>query len=703
MSQQSTGTGDRQQRGLATAKAKPKNPTKTRSRNGCPQCKAKRLKCDETKPECLMCVRNGRTCPGYTQSFKWSTKHEKSLVGKAKGPSNLRDLVTATSKAIPRDNSQGQKKPPGSIGDTPIDSDSTLNNPSALGGNSHPDVLVGITDESSPPTLDNLMLPEYDYGIEDLLQDIWQEDPQSHEIVPAGASKNDIQFSDQSFSLFNTPGDQSPFSFRTAGPAASPKYQPIFSQIPRTINDSASILVEEWFRRVCSMWSGFDSDVNLNRRLAHESWTKSEAVRSCLQSMSAVCLSSQMPQMRQVAVSHLRSAIKAIQKDLQVAQKQPVGTFPTELLLALCCVGTAACWIDTKEIGGSFLREAKHILRRINLDSNNLSIQDRQMMSFFNNSVIYWNMLVAVVSDEKDDLGIPKLKEPSNKELTRPIIPHPWTGISANAQSLFTQAVRLCRRFRRHHKPGAVSTKKSLETLLKDIKEAQDIEEQLLSIEQYDPHDISDTGDRMSPKSHFIDVAEGYRLASLLQLYQTFPDLVARRLPQDATELAGFVPWDNWIVPLSLRLVKTLQGIPINSGTRCIQPLLYLSASTGLRFDTETLMQQRLAERAMSDLSSMHSGASSSPDPTIPSSLDNGNSEEPQITITRLSIEVTYARRFVMERLSALEHTLPPAPVRVAKSLVQAIWTSYDSEKPGANYTHWIEVMEESNLRTIFG
>ncbi|TPX09844.1 uncharacterized protein E0L32_008866 [Thyridium curvatum] len=38
-----------------------------RSRNGCPTCKARHVKCDETRPACLRCTESGRVCDGYPQ------------------------------------------------------------------------------------------------------------------------------------------------------------------------------------------------------------------------------------------------------------------------------------------------------------------------------------------------------------------------------------------------------------------------------------------------------------------------------------------------------------------------------------------------------------------------------------------------------------------------------------------------------------
>ncbi|KAK8091046.1 hypothetical protein PG994_000551 [Apiospora phragmitis] len=701
-------------------KASANSKTKTRSRNGCPLCKAKRLKCDETKPECLMCLKNGRKCPGYNQSFRWSTKHEKSLSGQAKGPPNMKDLVTETSKTITQDQIAGHE----TLETEPIivDNLESLENLEDL---EHPvltcqppgdDVMGGPfppADVPGPfsPVFDNLVWPGYGYGLEDLPHDFWEGDMLACTSVMDNIIHNDRTFSDQPLALTPPPSaeDRTPFNLWDRNVSFCPPARVVYPQIPRLIHDRSSLLVEEWFRHVCSMWSSFDSEVNLNRKLASETWASSEAVMNCLQSMSATCLAPQLPYMKQVAVSYLKNAIKAIQRDLKT-QGPTVGKFPSDLLLALCCVGTAACWIDTKELGSQFLRETKALLKRINRESDTLSIQDRHTLSFFNNNLIYWNMLVAVVSDEIDDFGIPKVKEPLNGELTGPVMPHPWTGISATTQRLFAQAIHLCRRFRRNLRRETISTLKSLQTAMRDIKEAQEIEEEILGLETYQLHDVIDTGDRMTPGPTL------FMLASLLQLYQTFPDLVARRLPEDTTETAGHVPWDRWIVPLSLRLVNTLKKVPPNSGTRCITPLLYLSASTGLRFDAETIAQQQkqLQQTAPVQLppevslnDAVQDGGDGVPvvvDGTgLPSNNTNNNNnkggeniaftmnmddqEDEEMSITRLSVEVSYARRFIMERLSAYEHNLPPAPVTVAKELVKAIWAGYDSEKPGSNYT----------------
>lgn len=51
---------------------------------GCITCKAKRLKCDETKPTCQQCARRSVTCGGYKKDFKWRPFEEANFTGGGK-------------------------------------------------------------------------------------------------------------------------------------------------------------------------------------------------------------------------------------------------------------------------------------------------------------------------------------------------------------------------------------------------------------------------------------------------------------------------------------------------------------------------------------------------------------------------------------------------------------------------------------------
>lgn len=49
----------------------------SKSLKGCHRCKARKIKCDETKPSCEACQKAGEECPGFAPKYKWITKHER--------------------------------------------------------------------------------------------------------------------------------------------------------------------------------------------------------------------------------------------------------------------------------------------------------------------------------------------------------------------------------------------------------------------------------------------------------------------------------------------------------------------------------------------------------------------------------------------------------------------------------------------------
>ncbi|KAH7017982.1 fungal-specific transcription factor domain-containing protein [Microdochium trichocladiopsis] len=701
--------GQGQQSSSATARPSRRraNAPKTRSRNGCSTCKARRLKCDETKPACLACVKSNRPCPGYRKAFRWSTKHEASLGDPDDSALELPYAEVSTALNVLSSPSR-QSAPRRKTSDAAHDI-ITFSTPSG-GLTEHESdtrasrrTSTGDIDESTP-NFDDFVIDELEQALEEqaleaAAEQVWdmQDDvgmpllqPAGSETVSSAADMMVVPFSDVALL---TGGDRIQMS----------------TTVPRGLHDYSSLLVGEWFKHVCPMFSSFDSDVNLMRKFAQESWTRSVAINSSLQSMAAICLAPQMPFMRRVAASHLNNAICAIETDLQLVRNTETPQLHTDLLLALCCVGTTACWVNTSDTVTHYLKEAQTLFRRALRGSEDRSPAEAQRLQFFSDSLVYWNMLVSVVSEDSED-GEPDaatarvLLSTQDREQAR-IIPHPWTGTSAAAQALLGRAIRLCRLFRLRFKRNMKMTALNLEAALGEIRQAQQIEEELLALEHPSIDKIVETGDKLSPRSHFYYVAEAYRLASLLQLYQTFPDLVTRRLPEQATDSSGCVPWDKWIVPLCLRLVEVLRQIPVSSGTRCIQPLLYITASTGLRFDQAVLAQSR-APAQNTPVADMFPLANESAGLEAMQSLFGIDSTMPfaaSTGVTALSLEVTHARQFVLGRLGMLEHSLPPAPIRVAQDLVKAIWAAYDADLDPGKYTHWIDIMEKSNLRTIFG
>lgn len=66
----------------------------------CGVCRERRIKCDETKPTCLKCIRSGRTCSGYSHGLKMRDQTQKTILraklGKSATARNRREAAAGS-------------------------------------------------------------------------------------------------------------------------------------------------------------------------------------------------------------------------------------------------------------------------------------------------------------------------------------------------------------------------------------------------------------------------------------------------------------------------------------------------------------------------------------------------------------------------------------------------------------------------------
>ncbi len=453
--------------------------------------------------------------------------------------------------------------------------------------------------------------------------------------------------------------------------------------------DIPTFLIDHWFKSVCHSWSAYDSESNPYRQLTSSLWTRSGSVYWALQTISAASLVERLPHViTDIAMSAPRMAEEAIQKELVLFSSGTVDKFPSELLVSLFCMSSSLCWTESRQLGLRFVRQARAVLKC--LDKKALNEDDQALLDFFNGCLIYEEMLRSVVSDDEvDTKNMLSWPEPGNRDTIMPLDPHAWTGVSPHILRLFGKAMALCRRSRNRWRLHSTTTYKILQGAMMDIEEARSVEESLLATEPLRPSATPDVkpSDRADVQ-HFYNVTEAYRLSSLLQLYLTFPDLVANRIPSQVDE-DGSVGWDAWVSPLALHIADVLEKIPPAS-MRCIQPLLCLCAGSGLRFDSRPSFKY---ETYVEDL------------PPPPSGLlgDNPDSFTAGAEISETSLKILRARNFLIRRLEQLELSLPPKPISVANELLRAVWKVYDEEIGSSKRTHWVDVMTSTGLQSLFG
>jgi hypothetical protein len=422
------------------------------------------------------------------------------------------------------------------------------------------------------------------------------------------------------------------------------------------------------------------------------------AVFYALQSMAAASLVEHLPHLKEVSRFAPRLALQAINYELQnfMAVSKSAVTFPGGLVLSLFCMSSSNCWTDSRQFGLQFLKPSRWVLNCLNRVASFLDPQDRALLNFFNGCLIYEEMLRSIVSNDESDMEN-LASWPVSPTQPISVSPHAWTGVSPDLLRLFGKIMFLCRRSRnRWRQPDTVADKILHETA--DYQEATVIEEVLLGIDLTGVPLVEGATEEAALKRHLHDAAEAYRLSSLLQLYQTFPSLIARRLPGQV-DANGFVPFSGWLSPLALHITNILRSIPPSSNMRCLQPLLCLCAGTGLRYDhVDPLMRGENHPFQTASIPGLGFEPLGSAASTV-----YGLSGLSSSVIGENDLEIASARRFLMERLSRLEQNLPPKPIQVEKELLKSIWATYDAEREGTCTTHWLDVMVNNELESVFG
>lgn len=472
-------------------------------------------------------------------------------------------------------------------------------------------------------------------------------------------------------------------------------------QLPRQLVDVSSFLIQHWFQTVCCGWSAYDTQANPYRQLAASLWQTSQAVYYALQSMAAAHLDEHLPHLKQVSQRAPRLASDAIMQEINFFwSSKPPRAFPRTLVLALFCMSSSICWTDSRQFGLQFLKVGRQVLNHLDRCADALSPNDRQLLDFFNGCLVYEEMLRSIVSNDAGDMETLTSWRVSPAESVS-VTPHAWTGVSPDILRLLGKTMFLCRRSRnRWRHPYHTVDEKMLDESM-DYHESTVIEEVLLATELPDPappRQDAAMGEQAELRRHLHDAAEAYRLSALLQLYLTFPGLIVNRLPSLA-EAASFT------VGTALHITNILRRIPPSSSMRCLQPLLVLFAATGLRYNPLVPNQPGVQDQfPRSDLfpgavapglGLNNSLGTASPSPYGLSSID--------FTIGEDELEIASARRFLMDRLGRLEQSLAPKPIQVEKQLLRSIWETYDAEIANQCKTHWLDIMVERGLESIFG
>lgn len=503
--------------------------------------------------------------------------------------------------------------------------------------------------------------------------------------------------------------DFSPSSIVRSYPRNSQKSPtPNLMSISRPLNNPSWSLIEYYFKEVAALFSSYDSQMNPFRSTVSRLWGSSLAMCRTMQSMAAATLVNDFPQFGPLGLKMRDEAVDIITKEAVMDDKS---------LLALLMLGQTASWHNPRDLGISFFNMLRKHLNTIpNGKSGYVLKNTSNDYRFFDEALIYWEMLLSFVAD---DDAVPLSGETSGMDdsIVPQRVPHPWTGIARDAQYTVQEVGRLVRSERKRIRARNFTTQEEIMKAKVAIEKARTLEERLLGLAHPNEAEIVSPGDDDTPVWHFLTIAEVYRCTGLMQLYRVFPDLLRSRLPLDShtrpdlhnrnpsssssTNTNAFInplletmpnitdsffPSPNsppplstatqtlsntWLTDFALTTLSRLKTIPQESRTRCLQPLLLVASCSELRLPRPS--------------STLDIGTST-----------NGDNAE----ISSHAIEISQSRKFILGRLTSFLHVLPPKPIEVCLRLVREVWKRMDRGEEGV---YWMDVMIEMGWETTMG
>lgn len=447
--------------------------------------------------------------------------------------------------------------------------------------------------------------------------------------------------------------------------------------IPHALADQSSVLVEYYFKNVANLFSCYDGKMNPFRSNVSQLWGSTASIFYTVQSMAAACLIDVVPSLSEKGIELRRKAAAAMELELSVPQPHAGA------LLALIMLGLTASWHNSHDLGRAELERAHIAFNAMKIERTRTlktSVGEDRNIEFFHKALLYWEMLLSYVVDDQTE-GLDTNEAVSKVSLIeaeppRARLPHPWTGVACEAQRLVFKVGRLLRQLRRCSRRGSATSDIANESRKQQLREAVDLMNRLHDLRFPNVDTIVDPSDTETPVDHFLKIADCYRDVGLLQLCRGFPELLQSSDVSELSEKSKELNSNNLQSWLATNVISLLKSIPTTSGTRCVQPFLFVALSSELQIPISS-------KSIASDYSS-----------TAVCSADDipGMSPGP--------IDIFEARKFVMSRMSLFQHTLPAKPIRQMLQVMEETWKRMDE---GNSPVNWLDIMIQHGWETIMG
>ncbi|OJJ43055.1 hypothetical protein ASPZODRAFT_75008 [Penicilliopsis zonata CBS 506.65] len=578
----------------------PKNEGRGERNGGsCITCKAKRLKCDETKPTCLHCKKRNVPCGGYKKDFKWRPFEEGNMAAKATAPTKIKKVpsplspvsVKAKAAVPPRlvKRSTTQKADGDAITAQP--SHSLMTSPlGILGLNDEMGTGSSLIESATVCLGDRMALninepqafysPPEDTPLTD--QSSWLSDftppppaaaaaAAADILIPVDVSQGVFGFSPKSdtfsFSdLLEGDGDEVEDIIRQADSSYDPWFPHIFEKKqpkppsnyfsdllrePELEPSSPEMLIMRFDRLTCGILSVKDGETeNPWRTLIWPLAKDTPALCHAIYALAAFHSSKEEPALRVHGVDHMRQSIACMVQGIQNMRTD--AALATSLALAF-----ADTWDTHTRTCIQHLRGAKALVSQALQCGIRTGLRgdDLERVQFLYNTWLYMDVIARLTAldgggggDQSEmDLSV-ALQQATPGDDNRV---HEIDPLMGSASTLFPLIYRVTKLIQR--------VRQSESNSLALVSQAIELKAQL---ERWDPPArFEPPEDPTSEVQHSLQTAHAYRWATLLYLHQAVPEIPS----EPAADLAK-------------RVLLLLATVPASSRTTIIHMFPLLAA-----------------------------------------------------------------------------------------------------------------------------
>ncbi|KAF2627103.1 hypothetical protein BU25DRAFT_448868 [Macroventuria anomochaeta] len=645
---------------------------RVKSRSGCKACKARHIKCDETVPACQQCTKRKVQCPGYAQTFTWSSRHEKFGQGCDRGRTTCFSELFAGDGSLSSTTSTkraGQEwtSKPTTERSTAWPTDMT----------SAPPVL-----ESSEQSVSRYNPCIYHHQREEANHTPLELKDSPEQINDLGDPPLALANDDNSLQTCHTSPHQVCLDF----------WEP--SPITDLLLYSPAAELHYFGQTICRHLFICDTINNPMRNVTIAQVRCSALYHALLKYLTAEYLN------KTIVADDARHVLQTAKTDTlfhlqRVGVQEASCKASEEILLATMMLGLSASWDGTNNPGVQYYRQA------VSLCGRTIASMSRHKRRFYGEALMYWWSGLAFVTDRTKE-ALPDPPESTSLNCifqSRGISLHPLTGVSPHSHHLMGQVGALVYTQRKLALDCSFLSSTSMKAQECMLRESQQLEQVLLSLQTPDWEDVDITNDADTPAADLCNIAEAYRLCALLLLYRCFPDLLFNKLALDGVleQMAA----ERYMSTSALQALNVIEKNGVTSRTRSVEQLLLVIIAGELRLPNQLCSpptsvvdrESELLSEPSKTLSLLESiGMFSESERNLFSSTADGSElrattvEDEVYTETQI---ILTARALVCTRMSAVRSILPYRSVEQAEELMWDVWFKSDNGEEA----FWVDLM----------